>query len=308
MAEKLFGTLHTPLKPINYEGKETDTIQVVVDSTNRIISANLNPSVRDNMKDLLASLREKLDTLDETINGRLDDIDIQISADLARIDLAVTNNLTDISNTKQELIDKVNAELARLAAQVLEITSDFAKKFEQFEANTLASIGSKLAEAEDTIKVAREDLTKQVADAEAALSDQISAAKTDLAKDITASNEELTSQIETEVANLSGRLEDIATKAAEDVIEDIEAQLITSGTIKTKADKNEVTIKDKVLTIELATQEFESDKYYTKEDIDEMLGDSSSIEQAIESYLGGIKFIKADISMLLPEENIEDNV
>ena len=107
----LFGTLQTPLKPIHYTGIDTETIDVIVNSENRTISANLQPKVTEVIASNVAALRsayEKLTSLSNEIN--------KVEQVIANIYNELTNNISNLRGDVKNLDLTVVKTINRLTA------------------------------------------------------------------------------------------------------------------------------------------------------------------------------------------------
>ena len=100
--KNLFGTLQTPLKPIHYTGIDTETIDVIVNSENRTISANLQPKVTEVIANNIAALRSAYEKLTE-LNNEIDKVEQVI----ANIYSSLSNNLTNLKDDTKQLSNEI---------------------------------------------------------------------------------------------------------------------------------------------------------------------------------------------------------
>lgn len=132
MADKLFGTLHTPLKPINYTGVDTDTISIVVDAADRTISANLKSQILSlidgnatNLETLNYRIRELRQEL-ETVDQLLKELDFKVNSDIANL-----NNIkVDLTNADTNLSNQLIETNSTLSAFKAEVQGSYATKHE----------------------------------------------------------------------------------------------------------------------------------------------------------------------------------
>lgn len=112
MAEKLFGTLHTPLKPLNYTGLETDTILTNVDAEARTISSHLNANILNNINSNISR-----------INALTSDI-ISLETELSDLRETLDDKYTLLQSTIQELSSNLNADIRELQADLSRLNGD----------------------------------------------------------------------------------------------------------------------------------------------------------------------------------------
>ena len=112
MAEKLFGTLHTPLKPLNYTGLETDTILTNVDTEARTISSHLNANILNNINSNISR-----------INSLTNDI-IGLESELSDLREILDDKYKLLQSTIKELSSNLNADIRELQNDLSRLNSD----------------------------------------------------------------------------------------------------------------------------------------------------------------------------------------
>ena len=122
--ERLFGTLHSPVKPY-FEGLTTDTIEVLVDSSEKTVAANLTPKVLDAFKAAkseIATLQDKivilyndLVTINNALNTLGEDLDKQISEIEANIQV-IDEQLVTLASKDElaEVVSKIPEAVSQL--------------------------------------------------------------------------------------------------------------------------------------------------------------------------------------------------
>ena len=109
-SNNLFGTLQTPLKPIHYTGIDTKTIDVIVESENRTIRANIQPEVLNVISGNVSALKsayEKLTALSKEIDQ-------------------VENVITNIYNELNQNLHNLKADTKSLTEEVVRIQDEYA--------------------------------------------------------------------------------------------------------------------------------------------------------------------------------------
>ena len=149
--KNLFGTLQTPLKPIHYTGIDTETIDVIVNSENRTISANLQPKVTEVIANNIAALRSAYEKLTE-LNNEIDKVEQVI----ANIYSSLSNNLTNLKDDTKQLSNEITRIQTEYATQVDVKTWIDEARIPQAELNTYA----KVADVEKEISRLEADITE----------------------------------------------------------------------------------------------------------------------------------------------------
>jgi hypothetical protein len=110
MDERLFGTLHTPVKSSNYSGSQTDTVTVEVDNKQRIIKAYLTRDVLQK----IADSHIKIDELQVQLNGLYDHIQI-LSNELERIQTDINMEINVLTQNLEILGQSIPRAVSELS-------------------------------------------------------------------------------------------------------------------------------------------------------------------------------------------------
>lgn len=114
MAEKLFGTLHTPLKPLNYSEHDTDTIDITIDNKTRSISAELSDKILNtinNSRIQIENLKRTVTNISNELDALKDELNTVLESDLSKfalksdipVDVSKLNN--DAGYVTKEYVD-----------------------------------------------------------------------------------------------------------------------------------------------------------------------------------------------------------
>lgn len=319
----LFGTLQTPLKPIHYTGIDTKTIDVIVDSENRTIRANIQPEVMNVISGNVSALKaayEKLTSLSKEID--------QVEKVIANIYNELNQNIYTLKSDTQKIftnIERIEKEYAT-QVEVKQWIDD--ARIPQAELNTYAKaadVAEEVSRLEDNIA-----LKADIEDVEQFINDT-----TESIREINNSINETNTRIDTFEASIGPLPED---KTLKEEIFDTFATKEELDEVQNKAGQNSVLLRDveselfdinKSLEDDYATKEFVTEEiskidipdtdlsnYYTKEEVDDKIanidipvgpgGDidladyytKSQTESKIEEALNSITLITASIDSI----------
>ena len=311
--DTLFGTLHTPLKPIHYTGIDTKTVDVIVDSEKRTIRANIQPEVLNAISANVSALKsayEKLTSLSNEIeqvkrvitniyNDLANDIN-NVEQDLKKVDLTVVETIGRLSRIEddykhtgydiQSFVEgKIEDKIVELQEGTLELNTyakvaDVAKEVTRLDSDIATKV------AIETFETFSQNIEKQFADVDTMLNetntriDLFEAAIGPLPTDKTLKEE----IFETFATNEA--LEAVQNTAGQNsvLLRDVDSELFD---IKKSLEDDYATkqyVSDEISKIDIPVGpggEVDLSNYYTK----------SQTEDKIEEALNAITFISASI-------------
>lgn len=162
--DKLFGTLHTPLKPLHYTGLSTDSVEVIVDSKERTIEANVQPAVLDSIKDNAGALA--------IAKAQLADLYGQLATLQAFVDL-LERNLIEESTTRELTDTSIDNRVKAIEDDYIEtnynikeyVAGKIEDKIIEFQEGTLElETYAKKVEVEEQFNTLNQDIQAQLDD------------------------------------------------------------------------------------------------------------------------------------------------
>lgn len=133
MAMKLFGTTQQPFKPINYESKDTNDIDISVDNSSRIISATIQPRIKNEYQGTINSIYSKIEKLTDELSYLKSEYTEHLHAliETDRVfDNTLNNHNTKITNLETEL-DKLVKDFEKHIQEQLSQNGDFEQSLDE---------------------------------------------------------------------------------------------------------------------------------------------------------------------------------
>lgn len=147
---KLFGTLHTPLKPSSYRGGSTNDIKISIDNTN-LIKAELTQDVKNYIQDIKNSTvdlnnsnREYIDTKSAEILNNLNNFKLKTGNDLISLENYINTEIDSLQKNLENRIDtEVTPAIDDLEEDITELSSfdeSISNSLQQFKEEYTAQI------------------------------------------------------------------------------------------------------------------------------------------------------------------------